>query len=253
MASPHLILRHAIVEISHTVVQRTDLYWRTAIELQTPTLSILHAEPAHIGVVATLLRTHIGEILISHAVLIDADKLRVVAIDIVFYRTTSVILHLSKRFWHLKLHTITEHRYNLGILGGRELLTYHHLTVCLQCVSHRQRSLHIRHLEGGDSAISLHLDTLQFHLGLAPYGKALLQPGAVVVVGRRTPELRGYRLTVCQHRRAVHVEIINPATLFADGKCRTSCLETYITDGLFYFQTRVSRSRIKGWELIVLE
>ena len=75
MAADPIILAHAVVEILSEVAERTGLHRGIGIELEAPTLCIDDAEPAHIGVIARLLRTNVGEVLIGHLVLIDAQEL----------------------------------------------------------------------------------------------------------------------------------------------------------------------------------
>ena len=70
MTSPRLILVHTVVEVFSQVRQRRALHRGVGIELESPTLCVDDAEPADVSVVARLLRTDIGEVLILHLIII---------------------------------------------------------------------------------------------------------------------------------------------------------------------------------------
>ena len=75
VVSPDLIFHGAVVEVVDEVIEGAGLHRGIAVELESPTLAIHDAEPAHIGMIACLLRTDIGEVLIGNAVLIDTEEL----------------------------------------------------------------------------------------------------------------------------------------------------------------------------------
>ena len=83
MTADGLILHRTVVEVFREVVEGADLDGGTSVELKSLTLGIEHAEPAHVGMVARLLRTDIGEVLIGNLGLIDAEELGVVTIAVV--------------------------------------------------------------------------------------------------------------------------------------------------------------------------
>ena len=68
--------------------------------------------------VATFLRAHIGEVFVSHLVLIAPYELAAVAVPIVLVRTTTVVLYPIILLGHLQLHAITEQPLVLGLALG---------------------------------------------------------------------------------------------------------------------------------------
>jgi beta-galactosidase len=78
--------------------------------------------PADIGLGSCFLRTDIGVELFIHTLAINTQVCAVVAVTVVFYRTTTIIFYGFKTFRHLHLHTEAEHRRYFGILVGCHLL-----------------------------------------------------------------------------------------------------------------------------------
>ena len=92
--SPTMFLTGSCIKVLDQIRQRATLHGTCALKLQS-TLTIRDDEPADIGVVATFLRAHIGEVFVSHLVLIAAYELAAVAVPIVLVRTTTVVLYPS--------------------------------------------------------------------------------------------------------------------------------------------------------------
>ena len=70
-----LVLMRPIVKVFSKEVQRRALHGCVAIELKSSTLCIDDTEPAHVGVVALLLWTDIGKVLVLHLIIIYAQEL----------------------------------------------------------------------------------------------------------------------------------------------------------------------------------
>ena len=169
-----LVLRWTIVKVGHQIVQCTGLHRCIAEELQAPTLLIQHTEPTHISMIARLLRTDVRIVFICHLIIIETDKLAAVAIDVVFSRTTAIILNCIKLRWHLQLHTIAEHLTDLGFLIGLQLLAHDYLTIRCQRVGHLKFCLHVRHFKLCFYQIVIHINILEFHLRILPHTESLL-------------------------------------------------------------------------------
>ena len=198
--------------------------------------------------VAALLRTDIGEVLVIHSTLVLSDELRTVAVAVVLVRTTAIVLHMVVLLRHLQLNAIAEQPLVLGLALRLQLLAYDDRAVSLQCVGHRELALHARHVYLCDNTIAAYRQFLHLHLGLLPCGKTQLQAGTVVVVRWGTPELGSDALTVNKHRLSVDVEIVNQARLLADGQRSTLRRELHITLGLLLLH--IALVQLLGLQLI---
>ena len=182
--------------------------------------------------VTTLLWSYVWIVLILHLATIYTQELARVAVDVVLYRTTSVVADSVELLRHLQLHAVAEHWHYLSLLVGSQLLANYYLALSCQCVGHCQSSLHVRHVECRYHCVSIHIHALQLHLWVLPHTQTVLQSCAVVVVGWCAPELWYYRLTVLKHLLAVYVKIVYPSAPLADGKCGASCIQLHVALGL---------------------
>ena len=96
--------------------------WSITYHLQAVTTGIQLLPPTDIGLGSCFLRTDIGIELFIHTLAINTQVCAVVAVTVVFYRTTTIIFYGFKTLRHLHLHTEAEHRRYCGILVGCHLL-----------------------------------------------------------------------------------------------------------------------------------
>ena len=182
--------------------------------------------------VARLLRTDIREVLIGNLGLIDAKELGVVAIAVVLHRSASIVLHAVVGLWHLELHAVAEHRGDLGLVVGIELLADDNLALSGEGVSKLEGGLDGRQFESSLSTVVFDIQLLEFHLRALPDGEALLEAGTVVIIRRGAPELWQDGVTVEQHGLAIDIEIVDESRPLADGQRGTCGSELEIADGL---------------------
>ena len=209
-----LVLERSVVQVLCQIRQRRTFHRSIRVELQSA-LSVIHAEPANIRVVAAFLRTNVGIVLVAYLVLIHAQELAVLTVAVVLNGASSIVGQFVILPGHLQLHAVTEHGRHLGSLSNIQFLLHDDLSFLGQRVGHQELSLHVRHVELCDNDIVAYRTAGELHLGLFPHGKALLHPGTIVVVGRSAPELGRQALTVHEHRLAVNVKIVYPARAFA--------------------------------------
>ena len=221
-----------------------------AVEAQTA-LAVGDLKPADVGMVATLLRTDIGIILVAYLALVETDELTAVAVTVVLVRATTVILDGVILFGHLQLHAIAEHPCLLSISLRLHLLANDDLAVLLQGVGHGQHGH--RHVNVCHNGIAVYGTADNLHRRVFPLFPALLHPCTIVIVGRSTPELRCDALTVDEHGLAVNVQIVNQSGTLTDSHRRAASRQLIVALGLLHLGTADSLRRSQFRPLIGLD
>ena len=159
-------------------------------------------------------------------------------IAVVLDWSAAIVLHAVVGLWHLELHAVAEHRGYLGLVVGIELLADDDLSLGGEGVGEFEGGLDSGQFKSGLSTVVLDVELLEFHLGVLPDSKALLEASTVVIIRRGAPELWQDGVTVEQHGLAIDIEIVDESRPLADGQRGACSSELEIADGLLFGDAR---------------
>ena len=220
----------ATIEFGNIEVEGTCIERLATLHHQSKASGIGLLPPTDVALSTTLLWTDVWIILVVGIIIIDSDAHAILAVSIVFDRTTTIVVALLHAVRHLHHHAITEQVAHLGTSRCLESLCYlHGSRVGIYQVGNLQLTLHLRHIiSSGDGhsvgfLILTHFDVLQVHLRVLPCLELLLQTCAEVIIGRSSPEVRLQGSTLAQHRLAM-IGVLGDetcGTIYLEGQVRS--------------------------------